>query len=82
MSDNASIKSFVERICNLEREKKQLSEVISEAKTEAKSSGLDIAAITEVVRRIMADEDKVEKMKAKLDAARLYAENIGQGQLF
>lgn len=80
--DNTNLNSFVERLVNLEREKKQLSEMISEVKTEAKNTGLDPDAVSLVVSRFMADESKVEKMKARMEAARLYAESIGQASLF
>jgi uncharacterized protein (UPF0335 family) len=82
MSDNQSLGSFIDRICNLEREKRQIGEIIAETKNESKSAGFDPGAITDVVRRILADESKREKAKAREDAARMYAESIGQASLF
>lgn len=79
---NGSLSSYVNRLMQLELERKENSEIIKELKTEAKSSGFDPDALAEVVRRKMWDEKKKTKAKEKDNAARLYAREIGQLHLF
>lgn len=79
---NATIQAFVDRLIRLEEEKKTNAEMISDLKQEMKSNGFDADGITELVRRKMFDEAKLSKLRAKLEAAALYAEAIGQADLF
>lgn len=79
---NESLSSYIDRLMQLEIERKENSEMIKELKTEAKSSGFDPEALAEVVRRKMWDEKKKAKAKEKDTAARLYAKEIGQLHLF
>ena len=79
---NESLDKYIERLTTLEREKKQVADLVKDLKAEAKSTGFDPDALAEVVRRILWDEDKVAKAKEKAEAAKLYAEKIGQLNLF
>ena len=82
MSGNADLQNFIERLAGLLREKKQADEMIADLRQEIDSAGFDKSAVEAVVKRIMLDEDKARKAKAKEEAIRLYAENIGQSDLF
>jgi uncharacterized protein (UPF0335 family) len=79
---NGTLESYIERLTTLEREKKQVADLVRDLKAEAKSTGFDPDALAEVVRRVLWDEDKVAKAKEKAEAAKLYAEKIGQLNLF
>ncbi len=82
MSGANLLNTYIDRLATLEREKKQVSELVKDLKTEAKSEGFDPDALAEVVRRMLFDEDKVAKLKEKAELAKLYAEKLGQLTLF
>lgn len=82
MSDATSLDRYVERFKNLETEKQNLSDLHKDLRQEAKSQGYDARAIMKVVKRIMADEKRRAAEKEKDSIARVYAESIGQGDLF
>ena len=79
---NESLDKYIERLTTLEKEKAQVTDLIKDLKAEAKSTGFDADAIQELVRRMLWDEAKVAKAKEKAEAAKLYAEKIGQLNLF
>ena len=79
---NESLSSYIDRLVTLEMEKKENAEMIKELKTEAKSSGFDTSALSDVVHRKLLDEKRKTKVKAKEKAARLYARELGQLDLF
>jgi uncharacterized protein (UPF0335 family) len=79
---NGTLESYIERLTTLEREKKQVADLVRDLKAEAKSTGFDPDALAEVVRRILWDEEKIAKAKEKAESAKLYAERIGQLNLF
>lgn len=54
----ARLKSFVERICRMEEEKKALGEDVKEIYSEAKSTGFDTKILRKVVKRYQMDPDK------------------------
>lgn len=82
MSDNAQIKSFIERLVQLETEKRQKSEDIRELLAEAKSVGFLPAAIKMNAVQILKDEAKKRKEAEIREHAAIYAEAMGQGDLF
>ena len=53
------LKSIIDRIENLEDEKKGLSEDISEIKKEAKSAGFDLKALNAVLKMRKQDADEI-----------------------
>ena len=79
---NESLNGYIDRLVSLEREKKTVTGLVKDLKQEDKSAGYDPEAITEVCNRILWDEKKKEKARAKAEMARLYAEKIGQLALF
>ena len=79
---NQALSSYVDRLIQLEEEKKEASGLIKELKSEIKSSGYDVEGLAEFVRRKMMDDDKKKKAKRKFEAARLYAREMGQLDLF
>jgi|LakMenEpi03Aug12_release.lakeMendotaPanAssembly.Ray.scaffolds.fasta_scaffold5575536_1 uncharacterized protein (UPF0335 family) len=82
MNDVTSLDSYIKRFTNLENERRQHAEIFKDLKLEAKNSGYDAEAIIEVVRRMMADSKRRAITKEKAEMARLYAEKIGQKDLF
>lgn len=79
---NADLQSFIDRMASLYREKKQADEMLADLKKEIDSSGFDKAAVDDVVKRMMMDEAKLEKLKSREAERQRYAEEIGQGSLF
>jgi len=79
---NISLDSYIDRMFSLEKEKKQATDMIKDLKSEAKSNGFDSEAISEVVKRRLMDEKKIAKLREKAETARMYAEKIGQLNLF
>ncbi|MEZ5846516.1 MAG: DUF2312 domain-containing protein [Geminicoccaceae bacterium] len=56
------LKSFIERLENLEEEKRELGEQIKEVFAEAKGDGFDVKAIRQLLRlRKMKPHDRVEQ---------------------
>jgi uncharacterized protein (UPF0335 family) len=82
LSNNSQIQAFIDRLVGLHKERKQISEMITEVKSEAKNSGYDADAMSEIVKRVLMNEEKIEKAKQKEEIARIYAEAIGQMSLF
>lgn len=54
----ARLKSFVERVCRLEQEKKDLGEDVKDVYSEAKGVGFDVKILRKVVKRAQMDPDK------------------------
>lgn len=79
---NADLQSFIDRMASLYREKKQCDEMLADLKKEIDSSGFDKSAVDDVVKRMMMDEAKLEKLKSREEQRRLYADTIGQSDLF
>ncbi len=61
------LKSFVERVENLEAEKQALAEDIKEVYSEAKSSGFDIKILRQIIRLRKMDENDRSEMETLLD---------------
>lgn len=58
------LKSFVDRIERLSEEKKAIAEDIKDVFLEAKSSGLDVKALREVIRLRKMDKDERDNRDA------------------
>ena len=70
------LKSFIERIENLEDEKTELLQQIRDVYAEAKSEGYDVKTMRQVIRlRKMRDHDRTEQEEL-LD---LYKSALGMG---
>jgi len=63
----ARLKSFVDRICRLEEEKKALGEDVKDIYSEAKSTGFDTKILRKVVKRSQMDPDKRREEDDLLD---------------
>ncbi len=61
------LKSFVERVENLEAEKQALAEDIKEVYSEAKSSGFDIKILRQIIRLRKMDENDRSEMETLLE---------------
>lgn len=68
IGDNSQLKSILERINNLEDEKKDTSEAIREVYAEAKSNGLNPKALRVIIRKQRADAKKAAELAADVDA--------------
>ncbi|MEM6890934.1 MAG: DUF2312 domain-containing protein [Pseudomonadota bacterium] len=68
------LRTFVERIEQLEEEKKEVAEQIKEVFAELKAEGFDSKAIRSIVRRRKLDPDAVAEEEAVLD---LYMHALG-----
>ena len=79
---NDALQGYVDRLVKLSKEKKELAEFTSDVKAEAKSNGFDVAAIDEIVSRIVAKDELLKRRKERDDLARVYAEALGQLSLF
>lgn len=62
-----SIRAFVERIEQLECEKKDIGEQIKDVFAEAKGTGFDVPALREIVRRRRQDPETVAEKEAVLE---------------
>ena len=84
MSDNSNtaLQSYIDRLVNLCGERRLISESIGDLRREAASNGFDGDALTEIVKRVLMDEDRVARAKQRDEIARVYAETLGQGSLF
>jgi uncharacterized protein (UPF0335 family) len=82
MENAENLQSYVDRLAKLKVEQKQISEFMSDLKAEAKSNGFDPGAIDEIASRIVAKEELLKRRKDREETARLYAEKIGQKDLF
>ena len=67
---------YVDRIETLEREKKDISEAISEVFEEAKSTGFDVKALRQVIKMRKMDQEELEKAEAMVD---LYMSVLNSG---
>lgn len=65
---NGQLQSIVERINREEDSKKEVSDGIKEIYLEAKSNGLNPAAIRVIVRKQRADAKKAAELAADVDA--------------
>lgn len=63
----ARLKSFVERICRLEEEKKALGDDVKDVYSEAKGVGFDTKILRKVVKRSQMDPDKRREEDDLLD---------------
>lgn len=67
MDGNALLKSFVDRIENLEEEKKGISDDIKDVYTEAASSGFDKKALRAVIRLRKLDKNERDELQSMMD---------------
>ena len=79
MSDNTGIaadrlRSIIERIENLEAEKKALSSDVKDIYTEAKSAGFDTKTIRVIIARRKKDQAELEEQDTLRD---LYLQALG-----
>jgi uncharacterized protein (UPF0335 family) len=79
MSDNTGIaadrlRSIIERIENLEAEKKALSDDVRDVYTEAKSAGFDTKTIRVIIARRKKDQAEIEEQDTLRD---LYLQALG-----
>ena len=81
-NSNAALQSYIDRLVSLNKEKKQVGELMKELKSEAKSNGFDPRAMDDLVSRILASEETMKKRKEKDDLARVYAKALNQLNLF
>jgi len=65
---NGQLKSVVERINNLENEKKSISDDIKDVYSEAKGNGFNPSALRTIVRKQRADQKKAAELQADIDA--------------
>lgn len=65
---NGQLKAIVERVVNLEDQKKELGKDIAEIYLEAKGNGFNPSAIRVVVRKQRADAKKAAELQADVDA--------------
>jgi uncharacterized protein (UPF0335 family) len=68
------LRTIIERVENLEAEKRELSEDIKEVYGEAKSNGFDTAAIRAIIRMRREDSAKRKEREAMIE---LYLSNLG-----
>ena len=78
MADNgvagAQLRAFIERIENLEEEKKTISDDIKEVYAEAKGSGFDTKVMRQIIRIRKQDRNERAEQEAILD---LYMHALG-----
>ena len=65
---NGQLKAIVERVVNLEDQKKDLGKDIAEIYLEAKGNGFNPQAIRVIVRKQRADAKKAAELQADVDA--------------
>lgn len=82
MSDNEQIKPIIDRLIQLENEKRRNAEDIKELMSEAKAIGYTPAAIKLNVKEMLKDEAKKQREREIREHAELYAQAYGQGDLF
>ena len=71
---NEKLKSFVDRLENLEQEKKSFADDIRDVYAEAKSNGLDTKALRTIIKMRKQDADKRAEQQAIVDT---YAHALG-----
>jgi uncharacterized protein (UPF0335 family) len=71
----ARLKSFVDRICRLEQEKKDLGEDVKDVYSEAKGVGFDTKILRKVVKRSQMDPDKRQEEDDLLDTYEIALKN-------
>jgi uncharacterized protein (UPF0335 family) len=74
----AALRSLVERIERLDKEKAEVAEAIKEVYAEAKGNGFDVKPIRALIRLRKRDRAKVAEEKSVLE---LYAEALGCADL-
>ena len=79
---NANLRSYIDRLVKIKQEQRQTAEFLSDVKAEAKSNGYDTGALDEIVSRIIAKEELLKRRKEREEIAKVYAEAIGQLNLF
>ena len=67
-NSNAQLKSIVERINNLEDNKRDIGKDIAEVYLEAKGNGYNPKALRVIVRKQRADARKAAELQADVDA--------------
>jgi uncharacterized protein (UPF0335 family) len=65
---NGQLKAIVERVVNLEDQKKELGKDIAEIYLEAKGNGFNLSAIRVIVRKQRQDAKKAAELQADVDA--------------
>jgi len=65
---NGQLKSVVDRINNLENEKKSISDDIKDVYSEAKGNGFNPQALRVIVRKQRADAKKAAELEADVQA--------------
>lgn len=68
------LKTIVERIENLEEEKKTISDDIKEVYGEAKANGYDVKIIRKIIARRKRDANEIAEEEAIMD---LYLQHLG-----
>lgn len=71
------VREFVDRLVNLEGEKRGVSEDIKELKAEAKGVGLDPKALATLAKHRMEDDDKRAKRLALEETVDRYKHALG-----
>ncbi|WP_062203511.1 DUF2312 domain-containing protein [Aureimonas sp. AU12] len=61
------IRSFVERVENLDREIAELAEGRKEVFAEAKAEGFDVKILREIIARRKKDQDEIDEHETLLD---------------
>lgn len=67
-NSNAQLKSIVDRVINLEGQKKELGHDIAEIYLEAKGNGFNPAALKVIVRKKRQDAKKAAELEADVQA--------------
>lgn len=77
MTENAEIKSFVERLARLEEQKAEFASDIRDVVAEAKSQGHDVKALRAAVRIVRKDAAKRKAALDELDVLDTYLAQVG-----
>lgn len=75
--ENTALKSYVDRLISLHKEKKQVQEIMKDLKSEAKSSGIDVKAMDKLVSLTLAKEEVRKQQRDTEDLAKVYAKALG-----
>ena len=73
---SARLKSIVERIENLEAEKRNAAEMISDVYKEAKAAGYDVKALRKLIHDRRKSADEVEELAILVETYRTAIEGI------
>ena len=74
----SQLRNYIERVENLEEEKKELADMVREVYAEAKAHGFDPKIMRKVVQIRKQDKAEREEQQAQLD---LYLEALGESHL-